>query len=117
MLIGSKMADSMTTSRRVRADLRSGATHDAGDADRTLRVGDDQRLRRELAVDVVERLESLGVARETDDDAAGVHRGRVERMDRLAELEHHVIADVDDVADRALPGRQRAASGRGPVRV
>ena len=35
-------------------------------------------------------------------------RGRVEGVDRLAQLDHHVVRGVDDVADRALPGGQQA---------
>ena len=48
------------------------------------------------------------VAREADDDPAVVDGRGVERVDRLAELEHHVVADVDDVADRPLAGRDEA---------
>ena len=92
---------------RVRSDLRLGATHHAGDADRTVRVRDDQRVRRELANDVVERLQALTLAGESHDDPSVVDGRGVERVDRLAELQHHVVADVDDVAHRSLPGGQQ----------
>ena len=90
------------------ADLGPRAAHDPGDPERPDRVGDEQRVRVELAVDVIERLEPLPGAREADDDPALVDGGRIERVDRLAELEHHVVADVDDVADRPLAGRDQA---------
>ena len=46
-----------------------------------------------------------------DDDPAAVRvagdRGRVEGVDGLAQLEHHVVGGVDDVADRPHAGRQQ----------
>ena len=59
MLTGSKIADSIATSRRRVADLRCRAAHDAGDADRAVAVGDQQHVGGELALDVVQRLEPL----------------------------------------------------------
>ncbi len=108
MLTGSKMADSTTTSVVASLDLGVGAAHDPGEADRPSRIGDEQRLGVEVADDVVERLEALARPREPDDDPAVADRRGVERVDRLAELEHHVVARVDDVADRALAGGQEA---------
>ncbi len=57
---------------------------------------------------MVERLEPLPGPGAPDDDPAVVDRGRIERVDRLAELDHHVVRGVDDVADRALTGGQQA---------
>ena len=93
--------------RRVR-DLGRRPAHDPGDRQRPGRIGDEQGLGLELALDVVERLDALALAGEADDDPAVVHGRRVERVDRLAELQHHVVADVDDVADRSLTGRDEA---------
>ena len=59
MLTGSKMADSTMTSVVAVPDLRAGAAHDAGDADRAGRVGDEEGLGIEVADDVIERLEAL----------------------------------------------------------
>ncbi len=98
------MADSITTSVVVVGDLRGRATHDPGDGERALGIGDEQGLGLELADDVVEGLEPLPGVREADDDPASADRGSIERVDRLAELEHDVVAHVDDVADRALAG-------------
>ena len=55
-------------------DLGAGAAHDAGDADRAGRVGDEQRLGVEVADDVVERLEALAGGRPADDDPAVADR-------------------------------------------
>ena len=49
----------------------------------------------------------------TDDDPAVADRRGIERVDRLAELEHDVVLGVDDVADRAAGRPRAAASGRG----
>ena len=56
----------------------------------------------ELAFDVVERLEPLPGMRAAHDDPAVVHGMGVERVDRLAELDHDVVARVDDVAHGPL---------------
>ena len=89
-------------------DLGRRAAHDPGDPQGPGGIGDQQGLRFELTLDVVERLHALALAREADDDPAVVHGGRVEHVDRLAELQHHVVADVDDVADRSLTCRHEA---------
>ena len=94
--------------RRGVGDLGTSSAHDPGDADGAVRVGDEERVGRQLAIDVIERLEPLPLAGESDDDLAPADRGGVERVDGLAELEHDVVADVDDVADRALAGREEA---------
>ena len=68
-------------------------------------VGDEQRLGVELALDVVERLEALpGHGAAHDDAAVGDGRG-VERVDRLAELEHA----------RSCWRRRRCEMGRTPA--
>ena len=69
-----------------------------------------QRVRRQRPLDVVERLELLAVVRGADDDRAAAHRRRVENVDRLAHLEHHVVARVDRVRDGAHAGRRSAAA-------
>ena len=55
---------------------------------------------------MVERLEPLAGLRPTDDDPALVDRGGVERVDGLAQLEHHVVRGVHHVAHGPLAGRQ-----------
>ena len=104
MLTGSKMADSTTTSV-VASEISDAAppmTPAMADGPSGSAMSSVSVV--ELAVDVVERLEPLALAGQADDEPAVADRGRIERVDRLAELEHHVVADVDDVADRALAG-------------
>ena len=108
MLTGSKIADFDDDVGRGGRDLGRRAAHDPGDPQGPGGIGDEQGLRLELALDVVERLHALALACEADDDPAVVDGGRVEHVDRLAELQHHVVADVDDVADRPLAGRHEA---------
>jgi len=93
--------------RRVRY-LAVRATHDPRDADRALRVRDDQRLGAHLAHDVVEGLQLLAGLGAPDDDGSVVYGGPVESVRGLAELEHDVIGRVHDVADRAHSGRLEA---------
>ena len=107
---------------RGRPDLAGGTTHDAGDGQRAGLVGDEERLGRELALDVVERLEALALPGEPDDDAAVVDGIGIEGVDRLAQLDEHVVAGVDDVGDGPhargdeapldVPGRRRRRSRR-----
>ena len=66
----------------------------------------------QVADDVVERLEAFARGGAADDDPPVVHGGRIERVDRLAQLDHHVVAGVDDVADRAHGRRPAGASAR-----
>ena len=87
------------------ADLGLGAAHDAGDRDGPLAtaVGDEQVARVEGTVDVVERGQPLARPRPAHDDRA-LEGGEVERVQRLAQAEHHVVRDVDRQRDRAHPG-------------
>ena len=86
---------------RVR-DLARGPAHDARDRERSALVGDEERIGREVAHDVVERLEALPGPCQADVDRAAADRRRIERVDRLAELEHDVVRGVHDVRDRSL---------------
>src|SRR5213076_968752 len=54
------------------------------------------------------RVRSFALIRATDDDLAASQRVVVEGMQRVAERQHHVVGDVDDVRDRAHPGREQA---------
>ena len=77
--------------------------HHPGERDRAAVVGDQQRVVAQLAILAVERGQALPLAREAYDDRAPQPVG-VEGVQRVAELEHDVVRDVDDVVDRALPG-------------
>ena len=104
------MADSTTTSVVASATSELGAAHHAGDPDRAGRVGDEQRLRRRARARRGRASRAARPAsRAPDDDPAVVDGRRVERVDRLAELEHHVVADASTTL---LIGRCPAASRR-----
>ena len=66
-------------------------------------VGDQQVFGVERAGLVVQRDQLLARVGAADDDAAG-QLVQVVAVDRLAELEHHVVGDVDDERDRADAG-------------
>jgi hypothetical protein len=83
------------------------AAHDARDRDRPLGVGDDEVVLREgYSLPSMATIFSAGV-RLADDDLLPADQLRVERVERLAALEQDVVGDVDDVVDRADPGRSR----------
>ena len=80
------------------------------------RVGDDQHVVGQLAVDVVEQCEasrppSRGGRRCCLPPSLLV----VEGVQRLAHLQHHVVRYVDDVVDRAHAGRDAGAPASTPA--
>ena len=89
--------------RGARPDLGVGAAEDARDAERALLVGDDQDVRREQPVDTVECPQRLACPRATSHERLPLQLVRVVRVERLPELEHHVVRDVDGVVDRPHP--------------
>ena len=90
------------------ADLGGLPAHHPGEADRPGVVGDEQVVRVEGPVDVVEGAQPLAGPGPAHDDRAGQPVGVV-GVQRLAELEHHVVGDVDGQRDRAH------AAGSGPA--
>ncbi len=82
-----------------------GATDDAGEPLRPLRVGHDHVARRQTPRLPVEAGQLLTVASSPHDDPATPETLVIEGMHRLPGLEHHVVGDVDDVADRPDAGR------------
>ena len=105
--------------RGRRRNLAVGTAHHPGDAQWAGRVGDQQRVRRKGPLDVIERLDLLSVVRGADHDRAAAHGRGVEHVDRLAHLEHHVVARIDGVRHRAQSrGRQAQLdlqTGDGPI--
>ncbi len=75
-------------------DLGVGAAHDAGQADRTAVVGDDEVLGVQLPLDAVEGDDLLALLRAAHADGA-LDLVAVVGVQRLAELHHHVVGDVD----------------------
>ena len=88
------------------ADLRGRAAHDPGQADRPGAVDDEQVVGIQPALDVVEGGQGLPGRSAAHPDAAG-EASRVVGVQRLAELEHHVVGDVHDQGDRAHAGGQQ----------
>ena len=82
-------------------DLALGAAHHARDRDRALRVRDHEIGGVELARLAVERRDRLAGRRAPHADLAARDLREVERVQRLAELEHHRVGRVDHVVDRA----------------
>ena len=98
------------------ADLGIGAAHDPGHRLRPRAVGDDQHVAVELPLDAVQRSHRLSRPRAANPQLASGKAVEVERVHRLAQLEHHVVRDVDYVVDgpdvrrfetRRHPGRRR----------
>ena len=97
--------------RRLR-DLGCRAAHHTGDGERAVEARDEERLRIQVALHVIQRLESLAGRRPADHDRRpsvrpGGHRGGIERVDGLAQLQHHVVRGVDDVRDGPHPGGEQ----------
>ena len=84
----------------VVGDLGVGAAHDAREADRAAVVGDHQVLGVERALDAVEGGELLALLGPAHADRA-LDEGAVVGVQGLAELQHHVVGDVDGERDRA----------------
>ncbi len=81
--------------------LGRGAAHDAGQRLRHRGVRNHQHLRQQLALLAVEGRYLLVLARVADAQLGTGQLRVVERVQRLAGFDHHVVRDVDDVADAA----------------
>ena len=87
-------------------DLGGRPAHHAREADRAGVVGDEQVVGVETALHVVEGGQRLARLRPPHHDGPGQPR-RVVGVQRLAQLEHHVVGDVDDQRDGAHPGPEQ----------
>ncbi|KPW89077.1 Uncharacterized protein ALO79_06617 [Pseudomonas syringae pv. castaneae] len=83
------------------------ATHDTGDCQSTLVVGNDQGVGTQADFLAVEQNELLALLRHAHTNAA-VDFGQIESMQRLTQLEHHVVGDVDSGIDAAHVGTTQA---------
>ena len=101
---GSKCAASITTWVVVADSSVVCAAHDTGEPDRAAVVGDQQVLDGQLALDAVEGGQPLALARPTHPDRTR-ELVAVVAVDRLPELEHHVVGDVDGQRDRPHAGQ------------
>lgn len=88
--------------RGALVNLALGAAHHAGERDRARVVSDREIARFERAVLAVERAQLLARLGRAHAHRAA-HAIEIERVQRLAELEHHEVRHVDDVVDAAHP--------------
>ena len=89
-------------------DLGVLAAEHAGDDQRALDVGDHQHLVVQRALHAVEGDDLLAGRGAARDELAAADLAGVERVQRLAVGEHHVVGHVDDVADGAHAGVREA---------
>ncbi len=99
--------------RRRPVDLRVAAPHHAGHRGRAPAVGNHEHVGIERAVDAVERAQDFAGRGAPDHEAAAVEPPHVERVHRLADLQHHVVRHVDDVVDGADAGGLEAGGQPG----
>ncbi len=90
--------------RGARIHFAVPAAHDAGQRLRPIAVRDDEHVSRERPRLLVERRQRLAGTRGADAERRTRQGGEIERVQRMPQLEQHVVGDVDDVADRADAG-------------
>ncbi len=93
---------------RRRGDLRLEAAHDPAESDGALRVGDDDGIGIDLAHLTIETLHRLAWFSPANDDGVPADAIEVEGVQGMAEGDHHVVGDVDNVVDRAEADRFEA---------
>ena len=93
---------------RIGCDFRVIAAHDAGDAARLRRVGNDQHVAAELAVDAVKGLHIFAFLGPPCDEVMVDNVVVVICMQGYAQLDHDVVRHVDDVVDRTNAGLAQA---------
>jgi len=94
--------------RRRRAHARTLAAHDARDALRVVRVGHHQHRRVQRVRLAVERHQLLVRTRVSHHHPALAQLRQIKHVTGLAQFEHDVVGDVDQVIDRAKPDRLEA---------
>jgi hypothetical protein len=87
-------------------DLGVEAAHDAGDGDRLALGADHQRVFVDVALHAVQRLELERLVEALDLDRVDLRA--VERVHRLAELEHQVVRQVGQQVDGAHAAVEQA---------
>ena len=88
--------------RRLR-HLRLEPAHHAGQRDRRLRIRDSEHIGRKLLFVAVDHHHLLALPGASHDDLASAQLLEIESVQRLAQLQHHVVRDIDDDVDRAHP--------------
>ncbi len=82
-------------------DFGVSAAHDAGEGDGASGVGDDEHAGAEEAFAAVDAGDFFGGAGFADDDFVAGELVEVEGVEGLAEFEHDVVGDIDDIVDGA----------------
>jgi hypothetical protein len=82
------------------------AAHDPGDGRRARGVGDDEHVGGQRTLLAVERCQALAGLGQPHADLAPAEPRLIEGVHRVAELEQHVVGDVDQVVDGAHAGRR-----------
>ena len=93
---------------RARRDFGAGAAHHAGNRLRPIAIGDDEHLGVELSLDAVERRDRLARLRAPDADFRAGELRQIEGVHGMAQLDEHVVGQIDDRADRPDAGRLQA---------
>ena len=75
------------------------AAFDTGHRRRLFTVTDDQHLRGELPVDAFKSHDRFAFFSVADDDLVVLHVPEIKGMQRLAEFEHDIVCDVNNVVD------------------
>ncbi len=103
---------------RVIVDLGFQAAHDAAHTDRAEDIADHQVLGVQLPIVAVERRHAFARFRPAHNNRGTIIAMTerplqqlivIEGVNRLAEIEHHIVGHIDQIADRALPGQAQAA--------
>ena len=95
---------------RLAGDFAFEAADDSSERDGAFRIGDDHGLRIDLSCLAIERLDCLARFSGANDDCCVREFVEIERVQRMAEREHHVVRRVDNVVDRPQPDRFEPAS-------
>ena len=90
-------------------DLAVQAAHNASQGDGLGAVADDQVVGGQLEVLLVQGGDLLAVFGAADDNLAAFQRVHIESMHRLANLQHDVVGDVNDVGDAAQAAQSQLA--------
>ena len=118
---GSHQAISTSTSVVPSSISVESSAHHTGDADHpVVAVGDDPVAGGQAAMHAVEGGDCLAAAGPAHPYPGTAHPAQVKRMAGLAQLEHHVVGDVDDAVDGTLAQRDQPLAihaGDGPEGV
>ena len=91
-----------------RGDFAVGAAHHAADADGFVRVGDQQVVGSQDAFHAVQGGELFARRGAAHEDVTVGHGVQVKGVQRLVELQHHIVGDIHHIVDGAQAGAGQA---------